>query len=45
MLRSMAAAHALVAEIDNAALAAGKKITRQFCREILERYQTDESRA
>lgn len=43
MIRSMEAAHGLVAEIDNAALATGKKITRQFCSRILQRYQTDES--
>lgn len=43
VVRSMEAAHGLVAEIDNAALATGKKITRQFCNEVLERYQSDES--
>jgi len=42
MIRSMEAARGLVAAIDKAALATGKKITRQFSAEILERYQTDE---
>jgi len=42
MIRSMEVAHGLVAAIDKAALATGKKITRQFSGEILERYQTDE---
>lgn len=42
MVRSMEAARVLVAAIDKAALATGKKITRQFAGEILERLQTDE---
>ncbi len=42
MVRSMEAARGLVAAIDKAALATGKKITRQFAGEILERLQTDE---
>lgn len=41
MIRSMEVANRLVAEIDRAALATGKKITRQFCGEILERYQSE----
>ncbi|MFQ5625524.1 MAG: hypothetical protein ACE5FM_02600 [Methyloligellaceae bacterium] len=45
MIRSMEAAHGLVAAIDKAALATGKKITRQFSGEILERYQTGEFRS
>jgi len=43
MVRSMEAARGLVAAIDKAALATGKKITRQFAGEILERFQIDES--
>ncbi len=42
MVRSMEAARGLVAAIDKAALATGKKITRQFAGEILERLKTDE---
>jgi hypothetical protein len=38
----MEAARALVAAIDKAALATGKKITRQFAGEILEQVQSDE---
>jgi len=45
MVRSMEAARGLVAAIDKAALATGKKITRQFSGESLERYQTDELRS
>lgn len=42
MVRSMEAARELVSLLDQAALAAGKKITRQFAGEILEQYQTYE---
>ena len=42
MIRSMEAARALVAAIDKAALATGKKITRQFAGEVLEQVQSDE---
>lgn len=41
MIRSMEAANGLVAAIDRAALATGKKITRQFAGEVLERYQSE----
>ncbi len=41
MIRSMEAANGLVDEIDRAALATGKKISRQFCGEVLERYQSE----
>lgn len=42
MVRSMDAVRELAATIDRAALATGKKITRQFAGEILERFQADE---
>jgi chromosomal replication initiation ATPase DnaA len=42
MVRSMEAARELAAAIDKAALATGKKITRQFSGEILEQLQRDE---
>lgn len=41
MIRSMEVANGLVAAIDRAALATGKKITRQFSGEILEQYQSE----
>ncbi len=44
MVRSMEAAHDLAAAIDHAALSTGRKITRQFAGEILERLQRDEER-
>lgn len=42
MVRSMDAVRELAAALDQAALASGKKITRQFAGEILERFQSDE---
>jgi len=39
MIRSMDAAHEVVAEIDHAALRSGRKITRIFASEILETFQ------
>lgn len=42
MVRSMDAARGLVEAIDTAALATGKKITRQFAGDILEQYQEEE---
>lgn len=42
MVRSMEAARDLAAAIDQAAFSTGKKITRHFAGEILERHQRDE---
>lgn len=44
MVRSMDAVRELAAVLDQAALASGKKITRQFAGEILARFQSDEYR-
>lgn len=41
--RSMSAVRELAAAIDHAALVTGKKVTRHFAGEILEKFQTDEN--
>lgn len=43
MIRSMEAVYGLVAALDKAALASGKKITRQFAAEVLDQYQAGEN--